>query len=570
MAGPWEKYQNQEVDSSGPWTQYQQQPDSNYSTSDIANYLLRENIIRKQGPNVIPDIKELGGNIAEFVQDPIDAITGLGRTAYDIGTGAFSKAYPNISERIMSPETRARGELVAEAAYEALPKSLEDVEKRIIEKPITSLIDLSFLGKFTGSAIKQSNKFKNLGEKISEASDVIDPTRPITYPFEKYVKSKQARNEILNNKEINKVLVSEQSQKAGYKLVPSFTPAPKTRQLVGEKFVGDANVKLAAEIENQAVTNKLANQYLKLPEDTTLNAKVIKDLKSQYGKTYEKVQNLKGKTEFKDVTIPAPGSSGRIGMTQTVKQPNVIVRNGDEILKDWKTTSRDVTAAWEDWHNGSGKFKPGDDRLYDKAIKLEQKFANIESELEQLARINNKPGLVQELKDARTNYAKLFTIEKALDKTTGDISANMLARTANRKLLEGTDAAKIYDFASTYPILSKVPAKQTSTGFGTLDAQIATYNAGRLLSGSGDLSNVAGVTLPFAKRATLSGILNPATQKELVTPSFGILDKQSKDIRFSGILDRGSQFLSDPYARKIPAYAPSILESTESEEWMTR
>jgi ribosomal protein L29 len=299
---------------------------------------------------------------------------------------------------------------------------------------------------------------------------------------------------------------TEEALKAGYTIPRSMYNASFLTDRL-ESIAGKTATKQQAGAKNQNLTNDFTRKYLGLPEDAPLNPDVLEQLKTAYAAPYREASALPS------VQVPT-SQSGLVGSKQT--------RNGAEILDELKTT-RDVSrASWKSVNNGTAG-KDANETL--KAAKLaDVKITKLETELENLAKANNQPDLVQRLNEARRNIAKVHTIDKVMNDATGEINAQGLATLQKKGEPLTGEAKQIANFASAYPDLAKPGAKIPAAGVSKSEALASLILGGIGHSATGNVMGTLLAALPLLSHPARSLALSKTLQK---LPSYeqGIVSK---------------------------------------------
>ena len=223
---------------------------------------------------------------------------------------------------------------------------------------------------------------------------------------------------------------TKEALKAGFTIPRSMYNASFLTDRL-ESVAGKAATKQQAGAENQKLTNDLARKYLGLPEDAPLSPDVLEQLRTSAAAPYREVAALPS------VQIPT-SQSAILGSKQT--------RNGAEILDELKTT-RDVSrASWKSVNNGTASDA---NETIKTAKSADAKIAKLETELEDLAKINNNPDLVKRLNQARQDIAKVHTIDKVMNDATGEVNAQALSNLQNKGAPLTGEAKQIADWILT-------------------------------------------------------------------------------------------------------------------------
>ena len=130
-----------------------------------------------------------------------------------------------------------------------------------------------------------------------------------------------------------------------------------------------------------------------------------------------------------------------------------------------------------------------------------------------LAKANNQPDLVQRLNEARQNIAKVHTIDKAMNDATGEINAQELLKMQNKNVPLTGEAKQIADFASAYPELAKPGAKIPTAGVSKSEALAALLLGGVGHAATGNFMGTLLSTLPLLSHPARAAALSKTLQK---------------------------------------------------------
>lgn len=176
---------------------------------------------------------------------------------------------------------------------------------------------------------------------------------------------------------------------AGYK-VPNSEVAPTFLGNRLESLGGKAAIKQEATLSNQKVTNELTRKALGIPSDVPISQSALDDLRKTAGQAYKEVADI------------SPQAAADL-----------------EALK----TARNEAQGWFNAYNRSAR---PDDLAKAKAARTLSD--QLENALEQHAFNAGNDFLIPQLRDARQLIAKTYTVERALNKATGDVSAPVIGR----------------------------------------------------------------------------------------------------------------------------------------------
>lgn len=296
----------------------------------------------------------------------------------------------------------------------------------------------------------------------------------------------------------------------GY-VIPPTQAKPTLANRMLEGFSGKITTAQNASAKNQAVTAKLANESLGLAPDVKITPEVLNDVRAQAGQAFEALRNTgtvkADQTYDKALDAIVAKYKGAAGGFPGLNKPeieNVVTTLRQPLFSsDAAVDAVRVLREKADAAYGAG------DKGLGKAIK-EASLA-LEDQLERhLAATGQAPDAVQALREARQLIAKTYSVEKALNPTTGAVDARKLAaQLAKGKPLSGglKDAA---EFAGRFP-----KAAQTVEGMGSLpQTSPLDWAVGGSLSAAtaNPLAMLGVVARPAARAVTLS----PLVQNRLV------------------------------------------------------
>lgn len=268
--------------------------------------------------------------------------------------------------------------------------------------------------------------------------------------------------------------VLAQGRDAGYVVPPSeVTPSFWTNRL--ESLGGKAAIKQESALRNQETTNALARKAMGLPDDQPLSIGALEGIRSNAGTAYKNVGDLSG-----------------------------IAKQDLEALK----IARNEAQGWFNAYNRSAS--PLD---LAKAKAAREMSDQLEASLVNEAQAAGRADLIPELTKARKEIAKSYTVQRALNDATGDVSAPVLGRmfAKGKPLSDGLDT--IGQFNAAFP-------KFTGTGVSTQAPGISKVEAmmGGLLGAGGAMATgspmgLLAAGLPLLSHPARALALSPALQK---------------------------------------------------------
>lgn len=324
----------------------------------------------------------------------------------------------------------------------------------------------------------------------------------------KYVAKSKAASDLAKLNPTTRDITSKELFDAGYVAPPSSIEGSGKLSKLAETIGGTSNTEKLAQLKNQKVTNKLANEYLGLPEKTSLSQSVIQTAKEPHNAIYEEVSNLP-KIE-KTILTPKYDSMGiKIGETpETV----VVARAGDKLLSDLKEARTTANLAWKNMHSLSPS--PSANKVY---LAATQRANNLENELEKLTLEHNKTLLHHNFQTARKELAKINTVSNAMNDVTGDVNAKYFAKLGenNPNLLTGSGKT-ISNFGNTYGHIANVPKRFIENSVAS-PSDLIGYGAG---GAAASLFGLPALTLTAAVRPILRhAVLRQAAQKSMLNPN---------------------------------------------------
>lgn len=293
-----------------------------------------------------------------------------------------------------------------------------------------------------------------------------------------------------------------------------------------EGLAGKASTAQAASIKNQQITNKLATKSLGLPEDTILSPEVLNNVRAEAGKVYDGISNagiIVPKKSFGDALDKIGENAVKAEMNFPNATSKQILDVVGSLRKDAFDAGSAVSRIKQLRTEADMAYRQGNNELgkatKDAASALEDA---IESHLSNL----NQPDALNKFKEARQLIAKTYTVEKAMNKTTGTVDASKLAaRLQSGKPMSG-ELKDIAQFGQAFPKAIQTPERiGGSIGVSPLDyAMAGTTGAASLLGGedkgtSGALSLATLLARPGARKLALSSpVQNRLIQQTATAP----------------------------------------------------
>ena len=288
------------------------------------------------------------------------------------------------------------------------------------------------------------------------------------------------------------------ARQAGYTVPPTQAGGGVANRML-EGMAGKISTLQEASVRNQAITNKLATKSLGLPEDTVLTPEVLSGIRDEAGIAYEALKALPKKP-----AVLADATMNRAA------QPSI---NPAKMVEDLKVARKDA----EGYYNAYARSAHPEDLAKAKAFKA--KATKLEDDLEKHAKDMGKEDLVPALRDARQLIAKTYTVENAMNKTTGTIDAKEFAKRLQKGKPMSEELKQIAEFAQAFPKAAQKPEMIGGTiGISPLDYTVAGLTGGASLLGGSDKETTGAATLAalLARPAARKLVLSNPMQNRLV------------------------------------------------------
>lgn len=254
-----------------------------------------------------------------------------------------------------------------------------------------------------------------------------------------------------------------QAREAGYVIPPTQANPSLINRLV-EGLSGKISTAQNASLRNQEITNKLTAKSLGLPEDTVITSEVLSNLRNTAGQAYENL-GLSGRIKTSPKFVQA------LNNIQPYKDAKAALRDFAspeakpivDVIDSLKSPSFDVSSAVSKIrllrNNADIAFRQGNSAL-GKANKDASKV--LENTIEAHLANTKQTGLLDKFKDARQLIAKTYTIEDALNQTTGTVDAKKLANELKKgKPLSG-ELKSVAEFSQAFPKAVQTPEQMGS------------------------------------------------------------------------------------------------------------
>jgi hypothetical protein len=391
----------------------------------------------------------------------------VGQAAPYFATGGRIGAIPSFTKNV------GQGALIGAGSALATPEEIGLTPEQFREAKNKNIAIQTTLG----------GAFPIAGEMVSKAANALRGTKL----------SPQMENAVL------------EARQAGYTVPPTQAGGGMVNRLL-EGMAGKASTLQEASVRNQEVTNKLATKSLGLPEDTVLTPEVLSTIRDDAGMAYEALKALPKKP-----AVLADSTMNRVAVAEI---------NPAKLVEDLKIARKDA----EGYYNAYARSAHPEDLATAKAFK--SKATEIENTLENYAKEMGQDKLVPALRDARQLIAKTYTVENAMNKTTGTIDAKEFAKRLQKGKPMSEELEQIGKFAQAFPKAAQKPEIIGGTiGISPLDYTVAGLTGGASLLGGNDKETTSAATLaallarPVARKAVLSNRMQNNLVQQQVAPA---------------------------------------------------
>ena len=217
----------------------------------------------------------------------------------------------------------------------------------------------------------------------------------------------------------SKLRLATDLQEAGYVIPPSdIKPQNPIMEAIGG-LSGKIKTAQEASARNAKVTTDLVRKELGVTGDTPLTTETLDALRAKAGEAYQAISGL-GK--FSATKGELPASVGVKSFTDSLTMAPKSEVDASELVRAWKQANHDATGYYRAYGRDANP------ETLAKAKQAADSAKQIDDFLAKKLRESGATDMLDALKQARVQIAKTYTAEKALNGTTGDISAQVLAK----------------------------------------------------------------------------------------------------------------------------------------------
>jgi hypothetical protein len=288
-----------------------------------------------------------------------------------------------------------------------------------------------------------------------------------------------AKNTLRKSQRATADATLKQVQESGFAVPRSlYDPSFTSNRL--ESLGGKAATLQQASAKNQEVVNSFARKALNLSDDTPLSMKTVETVRKSAYKPYEDIADIS--------------------------------QGAKNTLKELKQARADAKG----WFNAYNRSARPDDLA--KAQEFSQIADLAEQVIDDYAKQAGKPELLPALAEARKTIAKTYTIERAMNKATGDINPRVLGRLYEKgsPLSDGLD--DVGRFAAAFPKAAQPTNQSAGSGISALEPMAAGIYGAVGQAATGNPAGLFAAGIPLLRGPARSLSLYNMMKS---TPSYG-------------------------------------------------
>lgn len=307
---------------------------------------------------------------------------------------------------------------------------------------------------------------------------------------------------------------AREARKAGYTLPPTqANPSIKNRFLEG--WAGKISTAQGAAIKNQPLLNKAGLKALGIADDVPVTPELLNEVRSNAGKAYSAIAKV-GSIPVDSSYRMAIHSGARQNAKMLSKYPSMGSKEIESLSKTLNVKNldgEDAVTLIKKLRNDASLNISARDPAKDALGRYQKKAADaIESMVGRHLEKTGQRDLLNDFQKARTTIAKTYTIEKALNESTGNVVGSKLAQELRKgKPLSGDllQAAKVSQAfpKATQEITSSMP------GISPLDMAVGAM-------GSASLGSPSFMSYLGLRPAVRSLLLSRPYQDLMLTPDY--------------------------------------------------
>lgn len=329
---------------------------------------------------------------------------------------------------------------------------------------------------------------------------------------DRYASNQAAKVAAEESASAQKFAAAQAGKNMGY-VTPPADLNPGVISELASGLSGKIKTAQTASQKNQTVTNFAAKRALGIPEDAPLNIDTLAAIRKRAGDAYEAVSSvgtvIPTQSYTKAIDNAVSPFTSQMRSFPGRKVPSVV----DDIasLKTNAFDAGDAVQTIKVLRAEADKAYAANDKMVGKAYK--DAAAALEDAIDShLVKSGAPSDLLGAYRDARQTIAKTYTVQKALNDATGNVSAPVLAgMLKNQKPLSG-ELLDIAKYSQAFPKATQM-LKESPKQVSPLDYAVAGGSA--ITSG-----NVAPLAMLGIRPAVRSALLSEPVQRAAMVPGY--------------------------------------------------
>jgi hypothetical protein len=489
MAGPWEKYQ--QADSPAPWEKYalkpmQADPTDGMDTTDrvvagIGRGMTSAGRAVLQGISKLVGADAVGAGLVK--QSDIDEAKRLDAPLLNTTAGKVGNVLGNAA--IAAPTALIPGV----NTYQGAALIGAGLGGLTTEGGLDERLKAAAFGAAGGAA------GKGLGDALGAGAKWV-----ANRAADKFATATAANAQ--------KQIAANAMADAGYVIPPAdLNPGMVTEALSG--LSGKIKTAQVASAKNQPITNSLTRKSLGVADDAPLNIDALQAIRNEAGttgyapiraagevttdKAYGKaLDGIAGQYQGAARSFPNAAKNPVLDMVEGLRQQKFDAGDAIDMIKVLRA---DADKAYRSGDSGLGKAS-------------KEAAAAIEGQLERHLKASGNPEALAAFQEARQLIAKTYSVQKALNTQTGDVSAIALAKQLDKgKPLSG-DLLTVAQAGQAFPKAMQA-LKETPKATSPLDWAMGGMSAGMM--------NPAPAMIAAARPAVRAMLLSGPMQRAAMT-----------------------------------------------------
>lgn len=301
--------------------------------------------------------------------------------------------------------------------------------------------------------------------------------------------SRKAKNALIDD-------TLKESIDAGYKVPPSMMPDSGVASRLAEGMSGKYKTNQLMGIKNQQTTNNLARQALGLPDDAPLSVTNVEKVREAAYAPYKEISALPNRPSSQQL-LSGPGAF-----------------NPKRALDELKQSRADSKAWFESYNRSANPEELAKARAFNSTADA------LETSIEDYAKSLGRGDLVQQLRDARKMISKTYTVERALQKGSGNVDAKVLGRLFEKQkpLSDGLD--KVGKFGATFGDVAGVPKSGNANPLTAVDFMQGGISGPLGFLAGGPAGVAAALGMPLARIGARQALTSPFVQRAVSAPLY--------------------------------------------------